>query len=251
MALVQNKIQMFTRLWLVVVILLLVPGVRGLTGENEVPSAFGSEPVRQLGVSVNTKRLANVIGDEFISFYAKPQHIFDGQGNPISETSFQMAQSLGGTFLKVIADASQLHLQTVAGLSVIGKPDDMELVQISSSAWQAFYEWARRASLMPVFVLDYPTDGGQWNAKNALRILTIASTLGINACRWQLGNGHVKDAPKYADDLRTFRTMLQAFPEQDWTMVASELNPQLIPLEEIHYFHDNVDSLVEAFTITR
>ncbi|XP_035894482.1 uncharacterized protein LOC118504293 [Anopheles stephensi] len=250
MTLVQSKVQLFTRLWLVLVILLLVPGVRGAAGENEVPPAVGSEPVRQLGVSVNTKRLANVLGDEFISFYAKPQDIFDGQGNPISETSFQMAQSLGGTFLKVVADSSQLHLQTAAGESVIGQPEDMELVQISAGAWQAFYEWARRAHLMPVFVLDYPTDGGQWDAKNALRILTVASTLGISECRWQLGNGLVKDAPKYADDLRTFRTMLQAFPEQDWTMVASELSPQFISMEEIQYFHANVDSLVEAITIT-
>ncbi|XP_050068330.1 uncharacterized protein LOC126556844 [Anopheles maculipalpis] len=251
MTLVQNKVQLFNRLWLVVVILLLVPGVRGIAGENEVPSAFDSEPVRQLGVSVNTKRLANVLADEFISFYAKPQNIFDGQGNPISETSFLMAQSLGGTFLKVIADSSQLHLQTATGQSVVGQPDDMELVQISSSAWQAFYEWAKRASLVPVFVLDYPIDGAQWNAKNALRILTIASTLGISKCRWQLGNGLVKDAPKYADDLRTFRTMLQAFPDQQWSMVASELNPQFVPLEEIQYFHANADNLVEAITITR
>ncbi|XP_049281490.1 uncharacterized protein LOC125762907 [Anopheles funestus] len=252
MTLVQTKVHFLTRLCaLAVVILFLVPGVRALTADNEVPSVFGSETVRQLGVSVNTKRLANVLGDEFISFYAKPQDIFDGQGNPISETSFLMAQSLGGTFVKVIADSSQLHLQTTGGESVIGRPDDLELVQISASAWQAFYEWARRANIVPVFVLDYPQDGDQWNAKNALRILTVANTLGVTKCRWQLGNGLVKDAPKYADDLRTFRTMLQAFPTQQWSVVASELNAQFIPLEEIQYFHANVDSLVEAITITR
>uniref|UniRef100_A0A182VS35 Heparanase n=1 Tax=Anopheles minimus TaxID=112268 RepID=A0A182VS35_9DIPT len=250
MTLVLTKVQLFTRLWLAVVILLLVPGVRGQAADNEVP--FGSETVRQLGVSVNTKRLANVLVDEFVSFYAKPQDIFDGQGNPISETSFLMAQSLGGTYLKVLADSSQLHLQTIAGESVIGQPDDLELVQISANAWQAFYEWARRANLVPVFVLDYPNDDDhQWDAKSALRVLTVANTLGIAECRWQLGNGHVKDASKYADDLRTFRTMLQAFPKQQWTVVGSELKPQFNPLEEIQYFHANADSLVEAITMTR
>lgn len=190
MTVVQSKVKLFARLWLVVVILLLVPGVRGVDGDNEVPPpAAAPESVRQLGVSVNTRRLANVLGDEFISFSAKPQDIFDGQGNPITETSFLMAQSLGGTFLKVIADSSQLHLQTTGGQSVIGNPDDVELVQISASAWQAFYDWARRANILPVFVLDYPTDGGQWDVKKALRILTAASALGIDECRWQLGNG--------------------------------------------------------------
>ncbi|XP_053659740.1 uncharacterized protein LOC128708786 [Anopheles marshallii] len=252
MTLVQAKVQLVTRLWLAVVILSLVPGVRGQSANNEVPPpVYGSETVRQLAASVNTKRLANVLVDEFISFYAKPQDIFDGQGNPISETSFLMAQSLGGANLKVIADSTQLHLQTHDGESVIGKPDDMELVQISGSAWQAFYEWARRAKLVPVFVLDYPNDGERWDAANALRILTVANTLGIGECRWQLGNGLVKDAPKYADDLRTFRTMLQAFPAQQWTVVASELRPQFVPMEEIQYFHANADSLVEAITMTR
>uniref|UniRef100_A0A182HZ52 Heparanase n=1 Tax=Anopheles arabiensis TaxID=7173 RepID=A0A182HZ52_ANOAR len=252
MTVVQSKVKLFARLWLVVVILLLVPGVRGVDGDNEVPPAAAApESVRQLGVSVNTRRLANVLGDEFISFSAKPQDIFDGQGNPITETSFLMAQSLGGTFLKVIADSSQLHMQTTGGQSVIGNPDDVELVQISASAWQAFYDWARRANILPVFVLDYPTDGGQWDVKKALRILTAASALGIDECRWQLGNGLVKDGVKYADDLRTFRTMLQAFPKQNWTVVASELNPQLVPLEDVQYFHANGDSLVDAITISR
>uniref|UniRef100_A0A182JU12 Heparanase n=1 Tax=Anopheles christyi TaxID=43041 RepID=A0A182JU12_9DIPT len=248
MTVVQSKVQLFTRLWLVVVILLLVPGVRGVNGNNEVPEP---ESVRQLSVSVNTRRLANVLGDEFISFSSKPQDIFDGQGNPITETSFLMAQSLGGTLLKVIADSSQLHLQTTSGQSVIGNPDDIELVQISASAWQAFYDWARRATIVPVFVLDYPTDGGQWDVKKALRILTAANALDIDVCRWQLGNGLVKDGVKYADDLRTFRTMLQAFPKQHWTIVASELNPQFVPLEDIQYFHANADNLVEAITMTR
>uniref|UniRef100_A0A182P0A1 Heparanase n=1 Tax=Anopheles epiroticus TaxID=199890 RepID=A0A182P0A1_9DIPT len=246
MSIVQSKVQLFTRLWLVVVILLLVPGVRAVDGDNEVPQP---DSVRQLGVTVNTKRLANVLADEFISFSAKPHDIFDGQGNPITETSFLMAQSLGGTFLKVIADSSQLHLQTTSGQSVIGDPDDLELVQISANAWQAFYDWARRANILPVFVLDYPSDGGRWDAKRALHILTAASALGIDECRWQLGNGQVKDGAKYADDLRTFRTMLHAFPKQHWTMVASELNPQFVPMEDVQYFHANADSLVEAITL--
>ena len=63
--------------------------------------------------------------------------------------------------------------------------------------------------------------------------------------------GLVKDGVKYADDLRTFRTMLQAFPQQNWTVVASELNPQLVPLEDVQYFHANGDSLVDAITISR
>uniref|UniRef100_A0A182NSK5 Heparanase n=1 Tax=Anopheles dirus TaxID=7168 RepID=A0A182NSK5_9DIPT len=250
MASLRTEPQPFIRLWLLVVIVLLVPGVRTIN-ENEVP-ALGAEPVRQLGVSVNTKRLANVLSDEFVSFLAKPQDIFDGQGNPISETSFLMAQSLGGAYLKVIADSSQLHLQTTAGQSIIGSPDEPELVQIKANAWHAFYDWARRANVIPVFVLDYPTDpNGQWEAKTALHILSAASALGIDDCRWQLGNGQVKDGAKYADDLRTFRTMLKAFPRQQWTLAASELNPQVVSLEEVQYFHANVDNLVDAVTITR
>uniref|UniRef100_A0A182QYJ1 Heparanase n=1 Tax=Anopheles farauti TaxID=69004 RepID=A0A182QYJ1_9DIPT len=250
MALLQTELQPFIGLWLLVVILLFVPGVRAIN-ENEVPN-LGEELVRQLGVSVNTKRLANVLSDEFVSFSAKPQDIFDGQGNPISETSFLMAQSLGGTYLKVIADSSQLHLQNTAGQSVIGNPDDLELVQIKASAWQAFYDWARRANVVPVFVLDYSADAGvPWEVKTALNILSAASALGIADCRWQLGNGQAKDGAKYADDLKTFRTMLKAFPKQQWTLAASELNPQQVSLEEVQYFHANVDNLVDSVSITK
>ncbi|XP_058117369.1 uncharacterized protein LOC131284611 [Anopheles ziemanni] len=215
--------------------------------ENEIP-----ETVHQLTASVNTRRLANVVGDEFVSFSTKPQDIFDGQGNPICETSFLMAQSLGRTYLKVVADSSQLHLQTTGGQSVIGGPDDAGLVQIKASAWQAFYEWANRAGVVPVFVLDYPTDGGLWDPKKALQVLSAASGLGIEECQWQLGNGNVLDGSKYGEDLKTFRTMLKAFPKQRWGVVACELKPNgAVPLEEIQYFHANIDTLVDAITISR
>ncbi|XP_058055725.1 uncharacterized protein LOC131207133 [Anopheles bellator] len=209
---------------------------------------------RQLSASVNTRRTANIVDAAFISFYANPQDIFDGQGNPISETSFLMAQSLGQAYLKVVADSSQLHLQTAGGQSVIGGPDTGRLVHITASAWQAFYEWARRAELVPVFVLDYPSgSGGEWKPKSALQILSAASSLGINECRWQLGNGNVIDGAKYVEDLRTFRMMLKAFPKHrdHWSVVAGELNPEGVPLEELQYVHANMDTLVDAVTISK
>ncbi|KFB44151.1 AGAP012974-PA-like protein [Anopheles sinensis] len=239
---------MAPKAWVLSALVLLVictPVLRAT--ENEIPEA-----VHQLTASVNTRRLANVVGDEFVSFSTKPQDIFDGQGNPICETSFLMAQSLGRTYLKVVADSSQLHLQTTGGQSVIGGPDDAGLVQIKASAWQAFYEWANRAGVVPVFVLDYPTDGGLWDAKKALQVLSAASGLGIEECRWQLGNGNVLDGSKYGEDLKTFRTMLKAFPKQRWGVVACELKPNgAVPLEEIQYFHANIDTLVDAVTISR
>uniref|UniRef100_A0A182JKZ5 Heparanase n=1 Tax=Anopheles atroparvus TaxID=41427 RepID=A0A182JKZ5_ANOAO len=237
-----------SRLGVLLVLVLVLGGAPLLRAtENELPLVT----VRQLMASVNTRRLANVLGDEFVSFSVKPQDIFDGQGNPICETSFLMAQSLGRTYLKVVADSSQLHLQTTGGRSVIGGPEDAGLVQIKASAWQAFYDWAQRAGVVPVFVLDYPTGGeGTWDAKRTLQVLSAASGLGIDECRWQLGNGNVVDGPKYWDDLRTFRTMLKAFPKQRWGVVACELNPNG-PLEEMQYFHVNIDSLVDAITITK
>ncbi|ETN58561.1 hypothetical protein AND_009842 [Anopheles darlingi] len=225
--------------------------------EGPHPSAGTGNDVRlvqKFSVTINTKRPVNVLDSEFIGFYAKPQDIFDGLDNPITESSFLMAKALGQTYLKVVADSSQLYLQTTRGQSVIGGPETDGLVHITTSAWKAFYEWAQRAGLSPIFVLDYPVNGtgaSGWKPKNALRILSAASSLGINECKWQLGNGDITDGARYVEDLRTFRTMVQAFAKQNqqWDVVASELNVRSMPLEDAQYFNAQLETLVDAVTI--
>ncbi|XP_052863415.1 uncharacterized protein LOC128270053 [Anopheles cruzii] len=257
---VVNRIATFGRFYCLALVVILLPGPscsEAYEARNDDVTKSLHQPTaatRQLSASVNTRRTANIVGAEFISFYANPQDIFDGQGNPISETSFLMAQSLGQAYLKVVADSSQLHLQTAGGQSVIGGPDTGRLVHITATAWHAFYEWARRAELVPVFVLDYPAgSGGEWKPKSALQILSAASSLGINECRWQLGNGNVTDGAKYVEDLRTFRMMLKAFPKHrdHWSVVACELNPERVSLEELQYLQANMETLVDAVTISK
>ncbi|XP_035772756.1 uncharacterized protein LOC118456262 [Anopheles albimanus] len=228
--------------------LLLSPQVIG----EEEGSHRGAGTV--FSVTINTRRPVNVLDSEFIGFYAKPQDIFDGLDNPITESSYQMAKALGRTYLKVVADSSQLYLQTTRGQSVIGSPETDGLVHITTGAWKAFYEWAKRAGLTPIFVLDYPVNGTGapgWKPKNALRILSAASSLGINECKWQLGNGDITDGARYVEDLRTFRTMVQAFAKQSqqWDVVASELNIRSMPLEDAQYFNAQLETIVDAVTI--
>ncbi|XP_053698745.1 uncharacterized protein LOC128745691 [Sabethes cyaneus] len=208
-----------------------------------VCGVYGTEEDGVISVVIHPKQVINYISQEFVCFSAQPKNVFDGSLNPISDASFQMAKSVGPMYVKVFSDSDQLLLNMDGSGETTDA--DAELVRLTPNGWKAFDDWAEQVGVIPIFVLDY--DESYWKPKHALKTLTVAHKLGIKDCLWQLGNGSVKNAVKYVEDLRAMQMIVRAF--RFWGMVASDVSPNVAGAEHARYFNLHVDDVADAIAV--
>ncbi|XP_055696926.1 uncharacterized protein LOC129798014 [Phlebotomus papatasi] len=151
-------------------------------------------------LEVNTKRILSVVNEDFIGF-------------AIDSGCLTYSKCVEG-LRNFSSNAQDVIYVKIHGIDL---PSDYENLP-------AIKELTKSAKIEPIIVLNYQTNS--WNPRQHLRLLQKISDFGIKRCTFQLGtdfNG--EDTFTYADDLSTFRYMIEAYRKYDntWRIVGGDL----------------------------
>lgn len=200
-------------------------------------------------VQLSLRKPINRVSDKYISYSLDSGLAWDTV--KITDATLTMAKSLAPAYIRVSEN------QNVDSI-----------IEKSPKDWKIFYDWIKSSGLKPIFTLNYNPQ--TWQPRNALRMLTLANSLEIKDCIWQLGSGKLilikidgfdisynqfyvlildfnATADKYITDLRILATIVGAFSENkyDWGVIGADITAGS-NTDEVTYFTELIESVVEA-----
>jgi hypothetical protein len=155
-----------------------------------------------------------------------------------------MAKSLSPAYLKIFGRKSSLKLTS----SKIRSPQN-RYIEVTPQGWKSFNQWAIQAGIIPVIVLDWSPK--TWQPKDVLNVLAVANSLGVRKCLWQLGTDfNTTDSKQYIKDLRTLKTMMDAFPKNSngWGILSASINKIATGMDDVRFYYQLVHEVVQAIT---